>query len=124
MYIKKIKRKFPSNLYKANIVSVGKHFLEKSFKSGWNGLKKLAKPRYSSTQQSTIKDKNEHDLMTPSEQLKRWAEHYEDLASDVTGHSLNRAYWKEFSVLITEIALYGILMIPFLFKKLEVLFSL
>jgi len=32
--IKKIKRKFQSKLYKANIVSVGMHFLEKSFKSG------------------------------------------------------------------------------------------
>jgi len=58
------------NLYKANIVSVGKHFLEKSFKSGWNGLKKLAKPRYSSSQQSTIKDKNGNDLLSPFEQLK------------------------------------------------------
>ena len=44
--IKKIESKFRSNLYKANIVSVDKHFLEKSFKLGWNGLKKLAKPRY------------------------------------------------------------------------------
>jgi len=57
-------------------------------------FKKLAKPHYSSSQQSTIKDNNGHDLLSPSEQLKRWAEHYEDLASDVTGHSLNRAYWE------------------------------
>ncbi|OUM70091.1 hypothetical protein PIROE2DRAFT_1769 [Piromyces sp. E2] len=44
-----------------NIASIGKHFIEKNFKLGWKGLKKLAKPY---------------------------------LASDVSGHSLNRDYWE------------------------------
>ena len=92
--IKKVKSKLRSNLYKANIISVGKHFFEKSFRLGWRGLKKLAKPNFSVSRNTIIKDKNGQDILSPSDQLNRWAEHYEELASDVTGHSLNRSYWE------------------------------
>ena len=92
--IKKVKRKLRSNLYKANIISVGKHFFEKSFRLGWRGLKKLAKPNFSVSRNTIIKDKNGQEILSPSDQLNSRAEHYEELASDVTGHSLNRSYWE------------------------------
>jgi len=58
-------------------------------------MKKLTKPTYSSTQFNMyIKDKNGNFLTSQNEQLNRFAEHYQDLASDVTGHSLDDQYWK------------------------------
>ena len=33
------------------------------------------------------------NITSPNDHLARWAEHYKDLASDVTGHSLNSNYW-------------------------------
>jgi len=58
-------------------------------------MKKLTKPTYSSTQFNMyIKDKNGNFLTSQNEQLNRFAEHYQDLASDITGHSLDDQYWK------------------------------
>ena len=32
-------------------------------------------------------------MISPTKQLDRWAEYYKDLASDPSGHSLNRNFW-------------------------------
>jgi len=91
--IKKVKSKFRSARYKANIIKIGKHFMNKEYRSGWQGLKKIAKPSYSVSPSPSIKSKDGHDLVSSTDQLHRWAEHYKDLFSDSTGHSLNRTYW-------------------------------
>jgi len=41
-----------------------------------------------------IKDKNGKTLISQDEQLNRFAEHYKELASDATSHSLDENYWK------------------------------
>jgi len=92
--IKKVKSKYRSCLYKANIATIGDHFISRNFRLGWQGLKKIAKPSFSTLRKINIKNKYGQDLHSPTEQLNRWAEHYEELASDVTGHSLNRSYWE------------------------------
>ena len=48
---------------------------------------------YSSTSPTCIKSKFGQDIISPTKQLDRWAENYKDLASDPSGHSLNRNYW-------------------------------
>ncbi|ORX79570.1 leukotriene A4 hydrolase [Anaeromyces robustus] len=48
---------------------------------GWRNLKKLAKPSYSKTPSHVIKSKFGNDIVSPREQIFRWAEHYKDLAS-------------------------------------------
>jgi len=53
----------------------------------------MAKPSYSSTSLTYIKSKFRQDIISPTKQLDRWAEYYKDLASDPSGHSLNRNYW-------------------------------
>ncbi|OUM57450.1 hypothetical protein PIROE2DRAFT_17564 [Piromyces sp. E2] len=37
---------------------------------------------------------NGHELLISTDQLNRWAEHYEDFAFDISDHSLNRDYWE------------------------------
>jgi exonuclease III len=91
--IKKTKSKFRSARFKANIVKIGNYFLNKDFKNGWRCLKKMAKPSYSSTSPTCIKSKFGQDIISPTKQLDRWAEYYKDLASDPSGHSLNRNFW-------------------------------
>ncbi|OUM66093.1 hypothetical protein PIROE2DRAFT_6805 [Piromyces sp. E2] len=57
-------------------------------------LASLNKPSYSSSAPATIKSKEEFEILSPSRQLKRWAEHhYKDLASDTNRHSVDREYW-------------------------------
>ena len=67
--------------------------MNKDFKNGWRCLKKMAKPSYSSTSPTCIKSKFGQDIISPTKQLDRWAEYYKDLASDPSGHSLNRNFW-------------------------------
>jgi hypothetical protein len=52
----------------------------------------MAKPSYSSTSPTWIKSKFGQDIISPTIQLDRWTEYYKDLASDPSGHSLNRNY--------------------------------
>ncbi len=80
-------------MYKANVVSMDKLFVEKNFRLGWCKLKKISNSSSASRPPQIIKDKNGQDLFSLSDQLQRWAEHYKQLASDETGHSLNRYYW-------------------------------
>ena len=42
---------------------------------------------------SVLKDKQGNFLFSHSDQLNRFAEHYSELASDVTQHSLDNEYW-------------------------------
>jgi len=91
--LRKIKSKFRSARYKANIVNIGNHFLNKEYREGWKSLKKVSKPSFSIPRTSTIKSKEGYDIVSPKKQLARWAEHYTDLASDQSGHNLDRQYW-------------------------------
>ena len=91
--LKSIKSKFRSNRYKANIISIGNHFLDKNSRLGWRGIKKLSNLHHSSVNPTVIRNKYGTDLFSKNDQLNRWAEHYKDLSSDSTGHSLNRQYW-------------------------------
>ncbi|OUM58039.1 hypothetical protein PIROE2DRAFT_16799 [Piromyces sp. E2] len=91
--LKKVKSKFRSKRYKANIFNIGNIFLNKEYRKGWNSLRKISKPSYSSSAPATIKSKEGFEILSPSKQLKRWAEHYNDLASETNGHSLDREYW-------------------------------
>ena len=47
-----------------------------------------------STSSSVLKDKQGKYLFSHSDQLNRFAEHYSELASDVTHHSLDNKYWE------------------------------
>jgi len=42
---------------------------------------------------SVLKDKQGNFLFSHSDQLNRFAEHYSELASDITQHSLDNEYW-------------------------------
>jgi len=53
----------------------------------------MAKPSYSSTSLTCFKYKFVQDIISPTKQLDKWAEYYKNLASDPSGHSLNRNYW-------------------------------
>lgn len=90
--LSKVKSKFRSTRFKANILNIGKLFINKEYRKGWKSLKKISKPTYSSLAPATIKSKEGFEIISPSSQLKRWAEHYKDLASDSSGHSLDRQY--------------------------------
>ena len=77
------------------IYSISECFLKNDAQRGWSGLKKISKPSYSPSQSPVyIKDKEGNVLVSQEDQLNRFAEHYEELASDITGHSLNENYWK------------------------------
>jgi len=91
--LKKLKNNLYSNRYIANIVKISNYFINKDYSRGWRGLKKISKPAYSSSTLHLVKSKSGEDLFDPNDQLKRWTEHYKDLASDSTGHSLNQDYW-------------------------------
>jgi len=79
-------------MYKTNVFSMGKLFVEKNFRLGWCKLKKISNTFSASHPPQVIKDNNGQDLFSLSDQLQRWAEHYKQLSSDETGHSLNRYY--------------------------------
>jgi len=67
--------------------------LNKDYRIGWKYLKKLSKPSFSNSQpSSSVKDINGNFLYSDSDQLSRWTEHYELLASDVNGHSLDKNF--------------------------------
>eukprot|EP00833_Pecoramyces_ruminatium_P010910 jgi/Orpsp1_1/1184942/evm.model.c7180000091668.1 len=101
----KIKARVPSDLkgtafhcpYYINIIeSACEDFLNKDDRRAWLKLKKISKPSFSSSSPSyIIKDKTGKYLFSRADQLNRFAEHYEDLASDITSHSLNKDYWEK-----------------------------
>ena len=93
--LKKIKSKFRSNRYKANIINIGNHFLARNYRQGWRGLRNLSKPTHSVALTTVIKSKDGIDITSPEKQLERWAEHYKTLAADNTGHSLDSKYWAD-----------------------------
>ena len=94
-YIISIKRNIRIIRFKNLIHSIGECFLKNDAQRGWSGLKKISKPSYSPSQSPVyIKDKEGNVLVSQEDQLNRFAEHYEELASDITGHSLNENYWK------------------------------
>lgn len=72
---------------------MGKDFVDKNYRFGWCKLKKISNASSASSLPSVIKNSNGQDLISHSDQLQRQIEHYKNLASDVTGHSLNRYYW-------------------------------
>ena len=91
--LKAIKSRLRNNIYKANISSIDKLFVEKNYRLGWLKLKIISKSSYGSSHSPVIKSSSGQDLFSLPDQLQRWAEHYMNLASDSTGHSLNRYYW-------------------------------
>ena len=92
IYIKKSIRR---NRFTKAVKSVCTHFSNNDSRRGWSGLKKLSKPSYSSsTSPNFIYDLNGNPLVSPVDQLKRFGEHYQLLASDVTKHSLDKSYWE------------------------------
>jgi len=87
-------------------------------RKAWDGLKKLTESLSSSSSSNSdfssssnsdfssssnsdfsssnvLKDRNGNLLCTPRDLVNRFGEHYEALASDVTGHSLDQKYWQE-----------------------------
>ena len=92
--IKKIKYKIRKIRFKNSLQLACDHFLNNDPKRAWSELKKLSKPSYSYKESGAIKDKNGIVLTSRNDQLKRFAEHYKDLASDITSHSLDENYWK------------------------------
>jgi len=94
--IKSIKYNIQSLRYKKIIESACEDFLNKDDRRAWLKLKKISKPSFSSSSPSyIIKDKTGKYLFSRADQLNRFAEHYEDLASDITSHSLNKDYWEK-----------------------------
>eukprot|EP00833_Pecoramyces_ruminatium_P010362 jgi/Orpsp1_1/1184394/evm.model.c7180000089342.1 len=94
--IKSIKYNIQSLRYKKIIESACEDFLNKDDRRAWLKLKKISKPSFSSSSHSyIIKDKTGKYLFSRADQLNRFAEHYEDLASDITSHSLNKDYWEK-----------------------------
>ncbi len=73
--LRKVKSALRSNRYKANIITVSNCFVNKEYRRGWRGLKKLSKPSYSPFNLHLIKSKSGQDLFTPKDQLERWAKH-------------------------------------------------
>jgi len=81
-------------------------FIQYDPRKAWDELKKLTES-FSSSSSSTInssssnvlKDRNRKLLCTPQDldscYHDRFGEHYEALASDITGHSLDQQYWQE-----------------------------
>ena len=80
-------------MYKANVISIGKLFVEINFRLDLCKLKKISNTSSTSHSLQVIKDKNGQHLFSLSNLLQRCAEHYKLLASDETGHCLNRYYW-------------------------------
>ena len=94
--INRLKKVLRTIQFKKNIHVISEYFLNNDPQRGWAGLKKISKPSYSLSQSSSyIKDKNGNFLVSQEEQLNRFAEHYRDLASDVTNHSLDEDYWNK-----------------------------
>ena len=87
--LKKLKSTLRSNRY----IIISNYFISKDYSRGWRSLKKISKPVYSASTLHLVKSKSGQDFFDPNVQLKRWAEHFNDLASDSTGHSLNQDYW-------------------------------
>ena len=93
-FIKEIKKNIRMIRFRNSLQVACDHFLNNDPKRAWSELKKLSKPSYSSKESVAIKDKNGKILISQNDQLNRFAEHYKDLASDVTSHSLDEEYWK------------------------------
>ena len=94
-YIISIKRNIRIIRFKNLIHSIDECFLKNDAQRGLSELKKISKPSYSPSQSPVyIKDKEGNVIVSQEDQLNRFAEHYEELASDITGHSLNENYWK------------------------------
>ena len=94
-FIIAIKKKKMYNIRFRNSLNVAyEHFLNNDPQRAWSELKKLSKPSFSFKTLVTIKDKNGKTLISQDDQLNRFAEHYKELASDATSHSLDENYWK------------------------------
>ena len=94
-YLKIIKKNIREIHFRNSLQTACDYFLNNDPKRAWSELKKLSKPSYSSKESVAIKDKNGKVLISKNDQLKRFAEHYKDLASDATSHSLDEEYWKK-----------------------------
>ena len=94
-YIRSIKSNLRKNRFKKSVKEACDYFSNSDPRRGWSNLKKISKPMFSSPSSPNIlKDKNGNCLYTHQDILNRFGEHYENLASDVTNHSLNREYWE------------------------------
>jgi len=92
--VRSIKFSIKSKQFHQSIDSVCNDFHNKNARSAWLKLKKLSHPMYSNSISSSIlKDKQGNFLFSHSDQLNRIVEHYSELASDVTQHSLDNEYW-------------------------------
>ena len=92
--VRSIKFSIKSKQFHQSIESACNDFSNKNARSAWLKLKKLSRPMYSnSISSSVLKDKQGNFLFSHSDQLNRFAEHYSELASDVTQHSLDNEYW-------------------------------
>ncbi|ORX83058.1 hypothetical protein BCR32DRAFT_278367 [Anaeromyces robustus] len=93
-YIRSIKNNIRKNLFFESVKSVYEHFTFNNSKKEWEGLRKLSKSSYShSPSPNFIKDANGNFLFSNEDKFRRFAEHYRQLASDVTGHSLDEEFW-------------------------------
>ena len=93
-FIIAIKKNIRKIRFRNSLKVACEHFLNNDPRRAWSELKKLSKPSFSSKTLAAIKDKNGKILISQDDQLNRFAEHYKELASDVTSHSLNEDYWK------------------------------
>jgi len=80
-----------SKQFHQSIESACNDFRNKNGRSAWLKLKKLSHPICSNSISSSIlKDKQDNFLFSHSDQLNRFAEHYSELASYITQHSLDK----------------------------------
>ena len=91
-FIIAIKKKMHNIRFRNSLNVVCEHFLNNDPQRAWSELKKLSKPSFSSKTLVAIKDKNRKTLISQDDQLNRFAEHYKELASDATSHSLDENY--------------------------------
>jgi len=99
---KAIKSNLRKNRFHRTLMEVCSDFIQGDPRKAWDGLKKLTES-FSSSSSSTInssssnvlKDRNGKLLCTPQDLVDRFGEHYEALASDITGHSLDQQYWQD-----------------------------
>jgi len=99
--VRLIKFSIKSKQFHPSIESACNDYRNKKAGSAWLKLKKLSHPMYSnSISSSVLKDKQGNFFFfffifshSKSIKLNRFAEHYSELASDVTQHTLDNEYW-------------------------------
>jgi len=93
--IKDIKKNIRKNLFLDSVKKVCDDFVNNNNRKGWQGLRKLSRPSFSSTSSPNyLKSSDGRYLFSNEDKLQRFAEHYEILASDVTGHSRDDIFWE------------------------------